>query len=266
MAHATLNVKEEAANSATDLLNTVAGGNHSAEADTKFIGLTKATAHAVPTPYMVMGILGGLPYIASSGATVYLAHQAGLVASGALLSIDPAIAHTLLDQALSFQVTYGAVLLSSLGTIHWGMELAAYNGHKGYARLAIGALPLLFAVPSFGMLPLEGLLLQWVGFLSIWGADLRVAQLGWAPRWYPQYRFYLSALVGTCILGTIALTSFLGPSAGHGWTTHDIQLLRNERRKLQGESSGIANGHVGTEPDQGEHFVLVHKDQTTEEN
>lgn len=140
----------------------------------------------MPTPYMVMGLLGGLPYVASSGATVYLAHQAGLVASGALLSIDPAIAHTLLDQALSFQITYGAVLLGSLGTIHWGMELAALGGQKGYSRLAIGALPILFALPSFSMLPLEGLLLQWVGFLTIWGTDLKVAQLGWSESDMPS--------------------------------------------------------------------------------
>jgi hypothetical protein len=58
---------------------------------------------------------GGLPYIAASGTTVYLAHQAGLAASGIITHIDPGVAHTILDQALTFQVTYGAVMLSFLG-------------------------------------------------------------------------------------------------------------------------------------------------------
>jgi hypothetical protein len=58
---------------------------------------------------------GGLPYIAASGTTVYLAHQAGLAISGVTTHIDPGVAHTILDQALTFQVTYGAVMLSFLG-------------------------------------------------------------------------------------------------------------------------------------------------------
>jgi hypothetical protein len=61
---------------------------------------------------------GGLPYIAASGTTVYLAHQAGLAASGIITHIDPGVAHTILDQALTFQVTYGAVMLSFLGEPH----------------------------------------------------------------------------------------------------------------------------------------------------
>lgn len=128
---------------------------------------------------MSLGFIGGLPYLASSGTTVYFAHQAGLVASGAMLSIDPTTVQTLLDQALSFQVTYGAALLSSLGAMHWGMELAGYGGRKGYSRFALGAVPMMFALPSLGMLPLEGILLQWIGFMSIWWADLKVSQQGW---------------------------------------------------------------------------------------
>jgi len=58
---------------------------------------------------------GGLPYIAASGTTVYLAHQASLAISGVATNIDPGVAHTILDQALTFQVTYGAVMLSFLG-------------------------------------------------------------------------------------------------------------------------------------------------------
>ena len=62
-----------------------------------------------------MGLAGGLPYIASAGTTVYLSRQAGLAAAGALTNIDSGVALTILDQALNFQVTYGAVLLSFLG-------------------------------------------------------------------------------------------------------------------------------------------------------
>ena len=58
---------------------------------------------------------GGLPYLGASLTTVYLARQAQLAASGAVIGIDPGVALTVLDQALNLQVTYGAVMLSFLG-------------------------------------------------------------------------------------------------------------------------------------------------------
>lgn len=51
----------------------------------------------------------------ASGVTVYLAHSAGMAASGLDTTLDPGVALTLLDQALNIQVTYGAVMLSFLG-------------------------------------------------------------------------------------------------------------------------------------------------------
>jgi hypothetical protein len=50
-----------------------------------------------------------------------------------------------------------------------------------------------------------------------------------APKWYSQYRFYLSILVGTCIIGSLAGISYYGPVAGHGLVSHDLQMIRAER-------------------------------------
>jgi hypothetical protein len=124
--------------------------------------------------------LGGLPYVAASATTVYLAHQAGLAASGVITNIDPGVAHTLLDQALNIQVTYGAVMLSFLGALHWGMEFANLGGQKGYIRLALGAAPVLFAWPTLALEPMAALIAQWVGFTGLWWADSKVTALGWS--------------------------------------------------------------------------------------
>jgi hypothetical protein len=67
-----------------------------------------------------MGVLfpigaGGIPYIAASATTVYFAREAGAAALGLAANVDPTVALSLLHQALEFQVTYGAVLLSFLG-------------------------------------------------------------------------------------------------------------------------------------------------------
>lgn len=82
-------------------------------------------------------LTGGLPYLAASATTVYLARQAGLAAAGTIhmlscgpalrdspshavftgytVGLDPGVAITVMDQALNLQVTYGAVMLSFLG-------------------------------------------------------------------------------------------------------------------------------------------------------
>jgi hypothetical protein len=56
------------------------------EASTKLswtkLGITSAVAWSVPTPNVIFGLLGGIPYLLASGTTIYLAHQAGLATSG----------------------------------------------------------------------------------------------------------------------------------------------------------------------------------------
>lgn len=54
-----------------------------------------------------------------------------LALAGLVPNMDPGVAITLLHQALHVQETYGAVMLSFLGALHWGFEFAGYGGNKG---------------------------------------------------------------------------------------------------------------------------------------
>ncbi|KAI0005900.1 hypothetical protein BJV74DRAFT_3750 [Russula compacta] len=245
IAQAALNVREEVGNSTTDWAKAIAGGNFTADTvKCAKLGITSAVAYSVPTPYVVFGLLGGVPYLIASTTTIYLAQQAGLATSGVLTSIDPGVALTILDRALNIQVTYGAVMLSFLGALHWGMEFAGLGGHKGYSRLALGAAPVIYAWPTLALEPTMALIAQWVGFTGLWYADLRATSAGWTPKWYSQYRFYLSILVGTCIIGTLASTSYWGPVAGHGLLAHDLELIRSQREHGQLEAEGTVPGNV----------------------
>ncbi|TFK63352.1 hypothetical protein BDN72DRAFT_872325 [Pluteus cervinus] len=265
--HAATNIKEEVGNSATDLAKAIAGANATQDAvepsgAASFIGITTKIASEVPKPVLVFGLAGALPYLAASATTIYLARNAGLVASSASsLNIDPGVALTIFDQALNVQVTYGAVMLSFLGALHWGMEFAGYGGKKGYARLALGAAPVLFAWPTLALQPMTALAAQWLGFTALWYADSKATMAGWTPKWYSQYRFYLSLLVGSCIIASLAGTSYWGPVAGHGFLSHEVDLLREERRKKMPETSGIISGPIEAVPagENADHYILVHK-------
>lgn len=146
--------------------------------------MTSAIAQHVPTPILVFGLAGGLPYIGTSLSTLYFAHQAGQASSGSLHSIDPSAALALLESATVVQVTYGAVMLSFLGALHWGMEFAGYGGHKGYKRLALGAAPLLVAWLTLALDPQIALAAQWGAFTALWYADMRATSAGWSPCFF----------------------------------------------------------------------------------
>jgi len=270
--HAALNIREEVGNSAADAARSIAGGNMATdyvppEKQTSFFGVTKVVASAVPTPYLVFGLAGALPYLGTSGTVIYLANQASLAAQGALANIDPGVALTLLDRALSIQVTYGAVMLSFLGALHWGMEFSGYGGHKGYQRLMLGAAPVLIAWPTLAMGPTTALIVQWFGFTGLWYADVKATAQGWTPKWYSQYRFYLSLLVGSCIIGTLAGISYYGPVAGHGLLSHDIQMIQNERRRRHPDVSGVISGDIEavSTGESGDTYVQIRKKQKSEE-
>ncbi|KAG7448285.1 uncharacterized protein BT62DRAFT_1074774 [Guyanagaster necrorhizus] len=261
--HTATNIKEEAGNAASDVAKIIAGTNVIRDDvppnKSTFFGITGAIASSVPKPAMVFGLAGTLPYVGASATTVYLAQQAGHAASGVATKIDPGVALTILDQALNVQMTYGAVMLSFLGAIHWGMEFAGYGGQKGYSRLMLGTAPMLVAWPSLALDPMAALTTQWVGFTALWWADAKATSNGWAPAWYSQYRFYLSVLVGACIIGSLAGTSYYGPVAGHGFLSHDLELTRELRRELSPETKHKVPGVIEAAPAGQPGFVTIKK-------
>jgi hypothetical protein len=112
------------------------------------------------------------------------------------------------------QITYGAIILSFLGAIHWGMEFSKLGGEQGYRRLVIGTLPVLFAWPTTFLSHGVALATQWLGFTGMWFLDQRASNNGWTTNWYSTYRFYLSIIVGFSIIGTLAGTGYYGAGAG----------------------------------------------------
>ena len=63
------------------------------------------------------------------------------------------------------------------------------------------------------LMPIEyGLTSQFMAFVALYVADSRASSRGWAPRWYAQYRFMLTAIVGMAILVSLVGRSELEKS------------------------------------------------------
>ncbi|KAG9020966.1 hypothetical protein FS842_006918, partial [Serendipita sp. 407] len=171
--HAVQNIREEAGHAIEDMAQAIAGGQPAVPFGSTpkgtpleggFVGITSTIAAAVPTPIMLFGLAGSLPYLGTSAFTVYLANQAGEAATGAVSKMDPSVAMSLLDQAMQVQVTYGAVMLGFLGALHWGFEMSAYGGTKGAKRLMLGLAPTLVGWGTLALDPGMALATQWAAF------------------------------------------------------------------------------------------------------
>jgi len=97
-------------------------------------------------------------------------------------------------------IAYGAVILSFLGGVHWGIALSPDGirlgaGRTDGMRLLIGVLPSLIGWSACLFLPSGGLLLLIVGFLLQALIDLRSSSRGALPAWYPRLRLPLTLVV-----------------------------------------------------------------------
>jgi hypothetical protein len=89
-------------------------------------------------------------------------------------------------------LAYGASILSFLGGIQWGLAVARPDGAGLAVRLALSVVPSLAAWLAL-LLPVRpGLLVLAVSLAAVLAADLRAAQHGLAPPWYPKLRLPLS--------------------------------------------------------------------------
>jgi hypothetical protein len=93
--------------------------------------------------------------------------------------------------ALAVQA-YGAVILSFLGGIRWGLALRLTDGRAQASALAVSVLPSLAGWAALLLSPQGGLAVLAGLFAAMGAADLRIASLG-APHWFRRLRIILSA-------------------------------------------------------------------------
>ena len=66
---------------------------------------------------------------------------------------------------------------------------------------------------------------------------------GWMVRLFTlstnKIQIQIQIQMSCSIIGSLAGTSYWGPVAGHGLLTHDLELIRAQRKEMQSQSSGI---------------------------
>ena len=135
----------------------------------------------IPPALLALGLAGLIPFWGL--ALAILAHGAFGIDSGRL------------DLALA---TYGAIIVSFLGGIRWG--LAARADEEGFASYALSVIPSLvawaaLAAPAPWRLAVLGLVV-----IALGPIDLVLVRSGAAPAWFGRLRLILSTGAGVALL------------------------------------------------------------------
>ena len=138
----------------------------------------------VPTSAAWLGGLGALPFIALAGAAPFLDSAPRLFVVRAL-------------------VAYGAVILSFLGGVHWGLAIASQGDAAHQAlrtRLIVSVIPSLAAWVALLFPERIGLLILAAAIAAMLWVDIRATRAGHAPQWYPKLRIPLTCVVVAALL------------------------------------------------------------------
>jgi hypothetical protein len=165
---------------------------------------------AVPRNAYRLGLAGTVPYLFTSMSTVYLSWNLNTPwpTDNQLLNsfmVSNATASEWLAKLEPIQLGYGAVIISFLGAVHWGLELAEKKPSypRTNFRYAMGVIAPAVAWPTL-LLPIEWALTgQFAAFVGLYFADARATARGWTPQWYATYRFVLTAIVGGAIFASL---------------------------------------------------------------
>jgi len=145
------------------------------------------TATRVPTNAIWLGGLGALPFI-------------GLALLSILTDFNDAAALLALS-------AYGAVILSFLGGIHWGLAIGRAPNAPSTSALILSVVPSLVGWVGLLLDRQTGLLLLAAGVAAMFFVDANLTRRGLAPAWYPRLRLPLTLTVVTCLFATAVLAA-----------------------------------------------------------
>jgi hypothetical protein len=146
---------------------------------------TSKDESTIPGYAKALGVAGLIPFAAASAGAIYMPEAIYLMSE--------------------VQASYGSIILSFLGGIHWGIAMT--KDPKPNLRYIISVLPSLlgfFAVDFIPHIPIR-LLVEGAGFTTLLGADYIAHKHKLTPPWYLKLRLFLTGVVCT----TLGLNCYL---------------------------------------------------------
>ncbi|MEN2494910.1 MAG: hypothetical protein TECD_00820 [Hyphomicrobiaceae bacterium hypho_1] len=142
---------------------------------------------SVPFAALTWGWAGIIPFVASSYASVF--------------------ADEIWKQySLQIITQYGAIILTFMGGVHWGILL---NKLKTSSWLySTGIMPSLFAVVTILLPPLYAIPVLVIGLITVLICDLCFVNLKIMPIWYGRLRIQLTLVAVVCLLVALAGTFY----------------------------------------------------------
>ena len=104
--------------------------------------------------------------------------------------------------APSILTTYGAVILSFMGAVHWGVAMARQDQHRDNYFIA-SIIPALIAWAALLLTQAMALVILLVGFIGLYVYDRSVEKAQALPGWYIPMRTRLTAVVVLCLASAI---------------------------------------------------------------
>lgn len=144
-------------------------------------------ARQVPSAAIWLGALGALPFVALAAARP--------LTEGALA------------EEIGFAIAaYGAVILSFLGGIQWGLAVGPGSQPRNLAaQLTVSIAPSLVAWAALLLPDPANLLVLAATFLAVLAVDMSAVRAGQAPAWYPKLRVPLTLVVVASLIAGAAL-------------------------------------------------------------
>lgn len=137
----------------------------------------------------------------------------GLVPFVVLTSALFALPEHTRPQVLNWLIAYGAVILSFVGALHWGVAMV-HTQMRDTDRtvfMAWSVVPALAAWVALLLPAKTALLLMAATFVVHFAADRQLAQRFALPPWYLRLRAGLTGVVAPCLLLAIAQAGPLAP-------------------------------------------------------
>ena len=99
-------------------------------------------------------------------------------------------------------ITYGAVILSFMGAVHWGVAMANKDQQQGKFFIS-SVLPALIAWTALLLAQPLALVILLAGFIGLYTYDRSVEKAQALPGWYIPMRTRLTAVVVLCLASAL---------------------------------------------------------------